>query len=258
MTNEDYNLYFFDIKKGKALQQLLNETGQVLRDDQQLFKFWAKELLFAFKDITYKSTYTIKGDITLRNMYISDLGIKVYLKKIKFGELRDETIDFHLQVEAKMLNNFAKILIEMLSLDYKCGFNDYAIDDILYALDIDPELKAIIYECLHAKDKIAEKEQETYDNEINSFIHQERALKQKEDKEASSQDTEMFDEFHDLLEFKRQNEQQAKEDEVEKKITRTISRKSVNPKANRKNYEQENSDFGVATEVDLVLQRIAG
>jgi len=33
MTNEDYNLYFFDIKKGKALQQLLNETGQVLKDD---------------------------------------------------------------------------------------------------------------------------------------------------------------------------------------------------------------------------------
>jgi len=29
-------------------------------------------------------------------MYISDLGIKVYLKKIKFGELRDETIEFHL------------------------------------------------------------------------------------------------------------------------------------------------------------------
>lgn len=27
MSNPDYNLYFFDIKKGKALKQLLDESG---------------------------------------------------------------------------------------------------------------------------------------------------------------------------------------------------------------------------------------
>ena len=59
MTNPDYSLYFFDIKKGKALKQLLDETGQRLGDDQHLFKFWAKELLYAFKDLTYRSTYTL-------------------------------------------------------------------------------------------------------------------------------------------------------------------------------------------------------
>jgi hypothetical protein len=57
-----------------------------------LFKFWAKELLYAFKDITYRSTYTVEDDITLRNIYISDLGIKLYIKKFKFGELRDNTM----------------------------------------------------------------------------------------------------------------------------------------------------------------------
>jgi hypothetical protein len=117
MSSDEYNQYFFDIKKGKALQQLLIETGQILKDDQQLFKFWAKELLYALKDITYKSTYSVEGDITLRNIYISDLGIKLYIKKIRFGELRDNTMQYHLQVEAKMLNNFAKILIEMLTND---------------------------------------------------------------------------------------------------------------------------------------------
>lgn len=71
---------------------MLIETGQILLDSQQLFKFWAKELLYAFKDITYKSTYTVEGDITLKNIYISDLGIKLYIKKIKFGELRDENL----------------------------------------------------------------------------------------------------------------------------------------------------------------------
>ena len=148
MTNEDYNLYFFDIKKGKPLKQLLVETGQVLYDDKQLFKFWAKELLYAFKDLTYRSTYTTKGDLSLKNVYISDLGIKVYLKKIKFGALRDENIQFHLSVEAKMLNNYAKILIEMLSSETESIIT--TLDDILNSLDVEPELKAILYECLHA------------------------------------------------------------------------------------------------------------
>ena len=117
MTSDQYNLYFFDIKKGKALQQLLIETGQILKDDQQLFLFWAKELLYAFRDITYKSTYNIQDDITLRNIYISDLGIKLFVKKFRFGDLREPNMQYHLQIEAKMLNNYAKILIEMLTND---------------------------------------------------------------------------------------------------------------------------------------------
>jgi hypothetical protein len=173
MTNEDYLLYFFEIKKGKALQQLLFETGQVLKDDQHLFKFWAKELLYAFKDLTYKSTYTINGDITLRNMYVSDLGIKVYIKKLKFGPLRDETLDYHLSVEGKMLNNYARILIEMLAEDYDAQILT-SLDDILNNLEIEPELKAIIYECLHAQDKVAEKEATDYEDDIGAFIMREK------------------------------------------------------------------------------------
>jgi len=104
-----------------------------------------------------------------------------------------------------MLDNYAKILIEMLSPDYK-GFNHHSLDDILYGLDIDPELKAIIYECLHAKDKVSEKEQETYDNEINAFIHKERMKKQRQEKAQEQGDDSIFDEFQDLLEFKRHTE----------------------------------------------------
>ena len=100
----------------------------------------------------------MEGDISLKNVYISDLGIKVYIKKVKFGELRDENLQFHLQVEAKMLNNFARILIEMLSNDNQNILG--TIDDVLANLQISPELKAIIYECLHAIDKVQEMEQE--------------------------------------------------------------------------------------------------
>ena len=111
-------------------------------------------------------------DITLRNIYISDLGIKLYIKKMKFGELRDNTMQYHLQVEAKMLNNFAKILIEMLTNDNQNNIGSK--DDILANLEISSELKAIIYECLHAQDKIVEKEKENYDNEVNAFILQDK------------------------------------------------------------------------------------
>jgi hypothetical protein len=183
MSSDQYNLYFFDIKKGKALQLHLIETGQVLKDSQQLFKFWAKELLYAFKDITYRSTYTVEGDISLKNVYISDLGIKVYIKKVKFGELRDENLQFHLQVEAKMLNNFARILIEMLSNDNQNILG--TIDDVLANLQISPELKAIIYECLHAIDKVQEMEAEQYDNEVSGFILQEKLKRQREEAEAN-------------------------------------------------------------------------
>ncbi len=37
-----------------------------------------------------------------------------------------------------------------------------SIDEILNNLEINPELRAIIYECIHAKEKVAQKEEEGY------------------------------------------------------------------------------------------------
>ena len=80
-----------------------------------LFKYWAKELLYAFRDITYKSTYKLTKPISLKNVFVSDIGIKLYLKKIKFGEQRDDNLDYHMHVESQMLKMYAKLLIEMLT-----------------------------------------------------------------------------------------------------------------------------------------------
>jgi hypothetical protein len=52
------------------------------------------------------------------------------------------------------------------------------------------------------------------------------------------------------MEFKQAVEKQG---QAEEQAIRAISRKSSKPKANKKNYEQENKDFGVKNEVDLVL-----
>ena len=109
---------------------------------ESLFKFWAKELLYAFRDITYKSTYNMK-QIRLKNVYVSDIGIKVYLKKVKFGEQRDDNMDYHMFVEGQLLKMYAKLLIEMLT--NREDFENFE------RLQISPELKCIIYECLQAE-----------------------------------------------------------------------------------------------------------
>ena len=68
-------------------------------------------MLYAFKDITYRSTFTIQKPITMKNIFVSDIGIKVYLKKIKFGEQRDDNLDYHLHLESLMLKMYATLLI---------------------------------------------------------------------------------------------------------------------------------------------------
>lgn len=96
---------------------------------------------------------------------MSDTGIKIYLKKVKFGDLRDETLDYHLQIESQFLRMYAKLLIELLT-----NRDDYFEFD---TLEIDPELKCILYECYHAKDKTDVREYDRYEAEINGFIQKE-------------------------------------------------------------------------------------
>ena len=86
MTDTEYNQYFFEIKTGKSLKKFLNDQNKTLWNHMNIFNYWAKELLYAFKDITYKSTYNLKKKISLKNVYVSDIGIKICLKKIKFGD----------------------------------------------------------------------------------------------------------------------------------------------------------------------------
>lgn len=62
-----------------------------------------------------------------------------------------------------MLHDYGKVLIEMLTNDSAERIaNNF--DAILSELEIDPELKAIIYECVHARDRVMQKEQEKYES----------------------------------------------------------------------------------------------
>ena len=86
-----------------------------------------------------------------------------------------------------MLNNYAKILMEMISPDF--DDEQGTIDDKLHNLEIDPELKAILYECIHAKDKVLERDQENYDNTLNQFIMKEKLERLRRQFENQNSDT---------------------------------------------------------------------
>lgn len=125
LTDPDFNQYFFEIKKGKSLLTIMaSHGGKSLSNFEPLFKYWAKELLYAFRDITYRSTYTLQKPITLKNVFVSDIGIKVYLKKVKFGDQRDDNLDYHLHFESTMLAMYAKLLMQMLTNKDYTGLSD--------------------------------------------------------------------------------------------------------------------------------------
>jgi hypothetical protein len=91
-------------------------------------------------------------------VFVSDIGIKVYLKKIKFGDQRDDNLDYHLHQESTMLAMYAMLLMQMFTgKDYHSMGETHSLrnceQDLSYLQEISPELKCIIYECLHAQDK---------------------------------------------------------------------------------------------------------
>ena len=66
------------------------------------------------------------------------------MKKVKFGDQRDDNLDYHMHIESQMLKMYAELLIEMLTMS---SGGETAIQK-LERLQIEPELKCILYECL--------------------------------------------------------------------------------------------------------------
>jgi len=102
-----------------------------------LYNLWIREIFKAFKDILDKTTYCPALPITLKNIYISDKGLKFYLKNfnidfffvnfnkfrvtmknIEFPNFRQNIEQSHEFVEAKLLKNFGKLILNILGSSY--------------------------------------------------------------------------------------------------------------------------------------------
>ena len=174
------------------MKKLLTEQGKTLLPQIPLFKFWAKELLYAFRDITYKSTFCLQKNLSLKNVYVSDIGIKIYLKKIKFGEQRDNNLEYHMHVESQMLKMYAKLLIEMFTNRDEAQSDEFATTE-LEKLQIEPELKCILYECLQAEAKTHKMEEDRYQQQISAHIERETRMQRELENGNDEQETDETD-----------------------------------------------------------------
>ncbi len=80
----------------------------------QLLHYWAKELLNAFKDLVYKSTYRLKSKISLANIYVYDSGLGLYLDGLEFGPECENTKEGFKLYEGKCMKNYAEVVVRLL------------------------------------------------------------------------------------------------------------------------------------------------
>ncbi len=80
---------------------------------------------------------------------------------------------------------YSKLLVEMLT---NRDDHDLMMLDFDHLEGVEPEIKCILYECYHAKDRTDQREHQRYEQEISRFIqkesektfHQERLQKDRE------------------------------------------------------------------------------
>ena len=97
---------YFEIIKGFGLRKVLSEAGALgtggLLAKENLFKYWVKELLLAFRDLAYKCSYE-SHSLRLSNLFVADVGIKVFFKNEEYGLQKEEGLRAHLKYEGLLL-----------------------------------------------------------------------------------------------------------------------------------------------------------
>ncbi len=79
-------------------------------------RYWAREILHAIKDMVCKSTYMLKGKITLDNICVFDSGLGMYFSDLQFREECEDSRNGFALYEARCLKNYAELLLDLLYL----------------------------------------------------------------------------------------------------------------------------------------------
>jgi hypothetical protein len=159
LSDENYNLYFFDILRGLNYRKINNNVSfiqKTILSSNVLMKYWSKELLNGFTDLLHKCTHSLKIPVGLQNVFIEDSGIKVYFKGLVYGDIRPEYS--HEETEALYLVMFARLLLELITDDP--DYNDFP------GLSIDLSLKCILEECTKAYNRHKDRNDQAIYSEI--------------------------------------------------------------------------------------------
>ena len=93
-----------------------------------------------------------------------------------------------MHVESQMLKMYAKLLIEMFTNRDEAQSDEFATTE-LEKLQIEPELKCILYECLQAEAKTHKMEEDRYQQQISAHIERETRMQRELENGNDEQET---------------------------------------------------------------------
>ena len=82
-----------------------------MHPNMSLFRLWMREIFLAYKDLLEKTIYMPILPINLKNIYISENGLKINFKNIWFNGIRREESQSHEDLEARLLKEYAILLL---------------------------------------------------------------------------------------------------------------------------------------------------
>ena len=98
-----------------------------------------------------------------------------------------------------MLKMYAKLLLEMLTNREADSQGHDSAATQLERLQIEPDLKCILYECLQAEKKTLKMEEDRYQQEIAQHIEKEASRARNDAGQGGSNDLDLVNEFKELV-----------------------------------------------------------
>ena len=254
ISSYEFQYYFYEFISGaEKLVTFFKNVEQEELETSFFFRYIAKEILQAFRDLFYKCTYSFKFPITCENFYYDKNNFRLFFQGLFFGPKRKSIMDSPKILEAKMLYFYGLILLNLLSLksEYeglksliqllndKCknleefGKMQFVFDYIEYIEnEITKNLKnddliSILIECLLSPYKAKIVFDEFY--EKKNFLNE--ALQSRLDK---------------------YNKDNTIEDNKSSKITNSINNKSKDDKSNKKSDDTLETKFTADKETMLL------
>ncbi|KAM3131136.1 hypothetical protein pb186bvf_016716 [Paramecium bursaria] len=114
LSDENYFQHFMELTRGNTMRYLLkNKQKNPINPDMPFFRIAMKQIFQGFYDILRMTKYQPILPLTLMNIQVSQEGLKIYLKNVRFSGLKNENDD---SLEATLLENYAQIVMSTLGL----------------------------------------------------------------------------------------------------------------------------------------------
>ena len=119
ISSNEFQYYFYEfISGGIKLVPFFKSVDAEDLETSFFFRYIAKEILQAFRDLLNKCTYSFKFPITCDNFYYDKNNFRLYFQNLTFGPRRKSIMDSPKILEAKMLYFYGLILLNLLSIKY--------------------------------------------------------------------------------------------------------------------------------------------